>query len=289
MPNKTDSIKRDISFCNETNLRIYLKDKNSFSESDKRYIKYFIDNFSECWRLWNRVRWNEAFNSEGIAELKSYLGEDFIPYYDSSWGLAKEWTNKKPSTQEQIAEFYRNTKNYVYNLTVWHESGDRHNYAKDIDKLIHDYGINSVIDFGCGVGTDTISFLKRGLITYSVDFSCPAVDFMKWRLKKQKLKTNFIDVEKLTKFPSADMFWAIDVFEHILDPLAILDSIDLKACKVFAHCSRFNDNAGGRHPCHINFEPALMSDFLLTKGFKNISVTEDLAVWINLSLVRDHS
>lgn len=276
---------RDKSFCTEDNLKLYLKDRTSLSLSDQEQLKFFIDNYSDCWKLWNKVRWDAAMESEGVKELEEYLGDDFVPYYDSSWGLANEWLDRKPLTEEEIAEFYKNTKNYVYNLVIWHESGDRDDYSNDIKSFVKNYNISSVIDFGCGVGTDSLTFIKENVKVYPVDFNCPATSFFKWRLKKRKMKTEFLDIEKIKVLPKADMFWAIDVFEHIPDPMEIMKIVDFSTCKVFAHCSRFNDTAGGRHPFHINFESKLMSDYLTSKGFKNIKWDKGLSVWINLNLV----
>jgi SAM-dependent methyltransferase len=283
--NNPSSFVRDKSFCNEKNLTIFLKNRQTFSLEDQQQLKYFIDNYADCWRIWNKVRWDAAMNSDGVRELKEYLGDKFVPYYDSSWELAKEWKDKRPRSDREISDFYKKTPNYVYNLVIWDESGDRYPYVQYISPLLKKYSIESIIDFGCGVGTDSLSFIKRGIKTYSIDFSCPATDFFKWRLSNQSLKGKFLDIEPLEAFPIADMFWAIDVLEHVPDPMKVVKMVDLKNCKVFAHCSRFNDDAGGRHPCHINFESRIISEYLASHGFKNVSTKYDLSLWINLNLV----
>jgi len=226
-------------------------------------------------------------NSQGVQELKEYLGKKFIPYYDSSWGLAEEWMDKKPKTVDEIKDFYKQTENYVYNLAIWHESGDRYKYSDKIKKLIDTYGVKSVIDYGCGIGTDSLTFIGRDIDTYSIDFDCPASQFFRWRAKKRKLSPKFFNIEKLEKYPDTEMFWAIDVLEHIPDPLATIKRINYQICKIIAHKSQFNDTAGGRHPCHINFEQQMISDYLSSKGYSNISTDQSLSIWLNLDLVNE--
>lgn len=264
--------------CTYQELRWYLKNKHNISEEKREKYKYLIDNFSECWEVWNKVRWDAALENDGLGELKEYYGPKFNKYFDSSWEIAKRWNKQQPKTEEEIANFYKSAEEYTYNLMVWFSSGDRRDFRDSINKLVKLYNLESVIDYGCGVGNDGLYFLEKDLTTYFVDFDCPATKFLKWRLRKRKLKTNFIDVTREKKLPAADMFWAIDVLEHMTNPVSVVDKLSEK-CKVFVHRSKFNDNAGGRHPCHMSFEQQKLNKSLIDNDFEHVD-WNGLSVWV---------
>lgn len=264
--------------CTYEQLQWYLRHKHSLPHQEKEKYKYLIDNFKECWEIWNRVRWDAAMASGGMVEVKKYYGKKFKPYYDSSWDLAKRWNEAQPKTKEEIDEFYKHADEYVYNLMVWFKSGDRTDFRGTIDRLISDHNIKSVIDYGCGVGNDGLYFISKEVKTYFIDYDCPASTFLKWRLKQRDIPSCFLSVDDIEMFPEADMFWAIDVLEHMIDPLEVVRKISPR-CKIFAHRSKFNDNAGGRHPCHLSFEQQKLSEALRAAGFLHDS-GDGLSVWV---------
>lgn len=244
-----------------------------------------IDSCANCWDLWNQVRWDSAKQSIGMKELREYLGSDFIEYFDSSWALADEWNNKNPTTKNEILDFYKNTKNYLFNLVIWYESGDRRNFHADLERLISEFSIKSVIDFGCGVGSDTLYLLENNMRTFMVDFNCPSADFLKWRIKKRNLfGGDFINADEIGMLPDGEMFWTIDVLEHMFNPVEAISMMSDKT-KVFVHHSQFNDKAGGRHPCHIDFEEKKLNDALHERGFVNIP-WNNMSVWVKKYLLK---
>lgn len=146
-----------------TSLEFYLKNKNcSFIVKKIISIRNHLDNCRVCWREWNHLRWEAAKSSRGFQELQSYLGKSFKWYFDASWALAQEWNKRKPKTFKEIEDFYANSENYLYSLTLWHESGDRRNYIQDFIKLDKKLGIRSCLDYGCGIGSDGLEMLRLG-------------------------------------------------------------------------------------------------------------------------------
>ncbi len=267
---------------NERELKFFLVNKHK-GFYIPQLSKEHLDSCKICWDLWNKVRWDNAELGKGLLELKEYLGDSFKEYFDSSWALAKEWNKKNPTTSSEIAEFYKTTQNYLFNLVIWHESGDREPFSKELQKLLKKFKLDSVIDYGCGVGTDSLFLIESGIPTFMVDYISPTTDFLQWRLNKRNLEGKFIDVETLTELPEADLFWAVDVLEHLPDPTRVVNMLNPKT-KVFAHRSQFNDQAGGRHPCHIvNFEEQKLINMLKEKGFTNIP-WKNLSVWVKNEL-----
>ena len=98
-----------------------------------------------------------------------------------------------------------------------------------------------------------------------------------WRAKKRGISLKFSDADTITKFPEADMLFAIDVLEHMVDPIECVRKLDRKT-RVFAHRSEFNNLAGGRHPFHFNFDERLLDLALTERGFTKVA-SKYLNVW----------
>jgi SAM-dependent methyltransferase len=262
----------------EADLRGYLKSKSSIGLVESEAFSDHLDNCLSCWHLWDKVRWDASIGSQGLSELQQYLGDKFDVYFDSSWTIASEWLRAHPKTNEEIASFYKTNTSYLYNLIVWFESGDRHKFNRSIDRLINRFKVRSVVDYGCGVGNDGLLMMQKGLDVNFVDYACPSIDFLRWRLKERSLKAKIFDVEKLKELPKVDMFWAIDVLEHMPDPLWVIDRLSPNT-RVFVHRSEFGNDAGGRHPCHFNFDELKLGEALRRRGFKHIPWPV-LSVWV---------
>lgn len=273
--------KRKIYHFNKSELNNFLEKLHNLPTSSIRYYKGHMDNCEKCWQTWNEVRWDRASNTSGFLELQEYLGDKFVNYFDSSWALANEWLKIKPKSDEEIANFYKKTKHYLYNLLIWYESGDRIDFRNDFKTLREKYGVNSVLDYGCGVGNDGLYLLENGFEVVFVDYNCPSTDFLKWRLKKRKLKATVIDVETIEKsqklLPDTDVFWAIDVLEHMVHPTWVIDRLS-DDVKLFVHRSKFFNTAGGRHPHHLPYDENIFKKALEKKSFSHVP-WKNLSVW----------
>ncbi len=254
----------------EKELTEFLEKKSLLSVKEVRCVKDHLDFCRKCWNVWNRVRWNKAIGSEGVLELQKYLGDDYIEYFDSSWALANEWNSEERSKPEDVEKFYQNTHWYVYNSLIFQESGDRENLEKDLDVILNSYNVSSVLDYGAGIGSDSLFFLERGLKTYFADFDCPATKFLRFRINKRGYKdAHFVDVKKAVKIPEVELIWTIDTLEHMTDPEEILKYITPKT-KVFSYFIDDDTLAGGRHPFHTEFDYEHFNNKLKKRGFKKI-------------------
>lgn len=262
-------------------LVLYLKHKNEHPghlAAKFLDLKEMLENCIVCWSEWNRVRWDAAENTSDLLELREYLGSSFLEYFDSSWANALEWYRLNPQTPAQISTFYRENRNYMYNLTIWHASGDRYDLQREFIAMREKYGVRSVIDYGCGIGTDTLCMLKQGLSVRPIDFDCPSTEYLNWRLRRRGIFLETIDTESIEEYPQADMFLAVDVLEHMANPLEVLDRLSDQTY-VFAHISQFGKKSGQRHPFHLPFSENELAEHLTVKGF-----TEQengwLSVWV---------
>lgn len=268
--------------CSYKNLLDLLQSKPRLSPSQKLQLRDSIDNDGECWKMWNKIRWDVALSSIGVKELKEYLGAEFIPYFDSSWALAREWNSRSRNTKESIEDFYTVTKNYIYNSVIFFESGDRIDLQPYFSNLRSKFNISSVIDFGCGVGNDGLFMLKEGVHVYFIDFESPTLDFLKWRLKKRDINSNMYDVLNLKSMDmtkvSSDMFWSVDVIEHMQNPMEIFDYIS-DSTKLVVYFTDADDTAKGRHPFHFKINSNKIADELINRGYEKVS-HQVLNVWV---------
>lgn len=184
-------------------------------------------------------RWREALLLSGetdpvlsgLRELAEYFDlslDDVRRDCQSSLADSKlEWESAPRKTPEQIHEFYRHTRSYIFEHVWWHATDSEANAA---NVAILDYfrqsGANNYLDFGSGVGANAILFARLGFNVTLADISPTMLEFARWRLARRGLSARFIDLNH-ESLPdrSFDLITAVDVLEHVVDPGATLRQI----------------------------------------------------------------
>lgn len=178
-----------------------------------------LDTCSDCWNRWNLYRWEQANNDPLLAELRTYLGDAFDYGYDSSTALADEWDAANPTTPEQARAFFGDTTGYLYNLTIWEASGNRPRY---VDTAIPALPAPiTILDYGCGIGIDTIALRARGHTVVPAELPSPHADFARWRMVRRRQPDTIHEPDDLPDI-SPDLLWIIDTLDHLADPHAVL-------------------------------------------------------------------
>lgn len=271
-------MKTNSSHLSSTELSEYLEKKSDLSSKEIEYYKNHLNHCRSCWNVWNKVRWDKTKGTQGLLELRSFLGDQFLEYFDSSWAIAEDWNAQNPKTPQQITDFYKNCSHYLYNLIIWDESGDRGDFTTEFSRLAEKFEVKSLLDFGCGVGVDGLKFMDLGTKVIFVDFDNPSTKFLRWRLKQRKLSAQILNVEDLERYPAVDAFWAIDVLEHMVDPTETVRKLH-QSTRLFIHRSEFSNTSGDRHPCHLPFEEVKLVEELKKHGFQNVPWNTVL-VWV---------
>ena len=195
------------------NFRAYLRrrlDKNGHQQ-----VRVHLDKCELCWSSWNIFRWDAAAGSPLLADLRAFLGRRFRPYFDSSRALADEWAAAQPRTPADLRRFYCESEAYLYNLVVWHASGNRPDYIAAARP--HLVTSRVVLDYGCGIGEDTLTLRDQGRIVVACDLPSPATDFLRWRLRRIRQPPQVLDPDQLDTAPRADTLWIIDTIDHLDD------------------------------------------------------------------------
>ena len=116
----------------------------------------------------------------------------------------------------------------LHELTWWHTLGE------DISPLAYvlalrfaqQHGCQSYLDFGAGVGSGGLLFARHGFQATLADISSSLLGFSAWRLGMRRLPARYIDL-KHSLLPSQgfDVITAMDVFEHLSDPVEVVEKL----------------------------------------------------------------
>lgn len=238
--------------------------------------------------------WNRALMFGGaadmresvVSELASYLGigdlEEVRRRCLHALSAVKgEWHEKVETVSKHcIEEFYNQSRAMLFELMWWHALDE------DLSPLAYvvalhfarQHECHSCLDFGSGVGSGGILFARHGFQVTLADVSTLALDFTRWRFTKRVLDARLVDL-KTSKLPSGafDMVTAMDVFEHLVNPVETVQEL----CRVLKKggflFGRFHAEHDDDRPHHVtlDFDPTFREMEAL--GF--VKVWQDEWLW----------
>ena len=160
-----------------------------------------------------------------LEELKAYLGPSFDAGLLRGHAAAVDREEHEAPDEET---FYRTSKMYLYDLTVFAMSGTKEPYLADLARVVPRG--SRLIDWGCGIGSDGLRLIERGYSVAFTDFDNPSVEYLRWRLKHRGLGSAVYDVEEPDRIPrDFDAAYCFDVIEHVDDPFAFLAELERHA------------------------------------------------------------
>ncbi|MGH3913781.1 MAG: methyltransferase domain-containing protein [Pseudonocardiaceae bacterium] len=214
--------------------------------SHHQQVRAHLDTCEPCWQAWNRYRWDAASTSPLYAQLAEFLGADFRPYFDSSRALAAEWDAADPRTEHAAAEFFRTSTSYLYNLTIWEASGNRPDYISRALPTLARHGTRTVLDYGCGIGSDAVPLRQSGFDVVGCDFHSPSTAFLRWRSQGG---VPVIEPGEFGSIDEPDTLWVIDTLDHLTDIEASLGAI-LPVIALMVTENLSTNNGHGRQRFH---------------------------------------
>jgi GT2 family glycosyltransferase/2-polyprenyl-3-methyl-5-hydroxy-6-metoxy-1,4-benzoquinol methylase len=159
-----------------------------------------------------------------LQELRDYLGDDFD--LESFRGHVAAVEHEEGSAPDEET-FYRTSRMYLYDLTVFAMSGTKEPYLADLTSVVPAGA--SLLDWGCGIGSDGLLLAERGYDVSFADFDNPSTTYLRWRLRRRGLEARVFDIEQPEIPGGFDAAYSFDVIEHVDDPFAFLSELERRA------------------------------------------------------------
>ncbi len=238
--------------------------------------------------------WGQALSLNGHTDLKSSLLAETGLYVGCSdlaeverrcqrgyVAVKQEWESTfKAGDLQSVEKFYDASKAYTYDLMWWHTLTDDLSplgYVLAL-RFAQDHGCRQHLDFGSGAGAGSILFGRHGFEITLADISSSQLELSRWRLDLRKMPARFIDL-KTSKLPAAgfDFVTAMDVFEHLVNPVKTVEEIAASLKPGGFFMGRFEPASDSEHPQHIvlDFRPTFRR--LAELGF--VEVWRDDWLW----------
>lgn len=135
--------------------------------------------------------------------------------------LAHNWNDTRPVGPDAVAAWYEdNSEFYLYDLAQFHLAYKHIAFMRDVIALSR----GRVLDFGAGIGDLALELARLGHEAVYVDVEGRTKAFARWRAEREwiplTMASDLDDVEG--RF---DTIISLDVFEHLADPLPVVDGL----------------------------------------------------------------
>lgn len=221
-----------------------------------------------------RKMWCDALLMDGCQDLPQSLLNEIGLYMNEDpaeiqlrcsravENLGNEWREKvDPRDRQSVENFYNETDGEIYELMWWHtllEDLSPLSYVTALQFALRE-GCRSCLDFGAGVGSGSLVFARHGLKVGLADISSPLLAFSEWRFSLRRQSGVFFDL-KTRGLPneSFDMVTAMDVFEHLADPVKAVEELWNVLTPGGILFGRFGAEPNEDRPLHVvhDFEPS---------------------------------
>ena len=210
-------------------------------EEKKLTGRRFYDEQKRGVREYRRI-WENALLLEGRRNLKKSLVRELGSYLrlkslseverqakGAMLTTETEWHKRvDPRNRHSVEQFYDETQVGLFELMWWHGLGWDDSPLAYVTalKFAQLHGGRAYMDFGSGVCSGGILFARHGFDVSLADISTPLLDFGRWRFAQRGLSARFIDMKssKLAK-GSLNFITAMDVFEHLFDPVSAAEQL----------------------------------------------------------------
>jgi Methyltransferase domain len=245
------------------------------------------------WLREYRVIWEDALLLDGQSDLTESLLAEIALFTGDGLAeierrcrravttVASEWIAEVDlDSRESVERFYNHSESHIYDLMWWHTLHDDNSplgYVTALDFALQNR-CNRSLDFGSGVGSGAILFARHGFEIALADISSTLLRFSAWRLVQRDLPARLFDLKTSKLQRNAfDIITAMDVFEHLADPVGTVDELH-KALKSGGYLfGRFHAEADEDHPQHIVCDFAPTFTRLHELGF--VEVWQDAWLW----------
>ncbi|NIM46669.1 MAG: methyltransferase domain-containing protein [Candidatus Aenigmarchaeota archaeon] len=165
---------------------------------------------------------------EDLSEFLKISKDNVISKMKKGVFLVKDdWIKANPKTEEEVIKFYKNCKNYLFDLAAWHEQPYKKQWDLQLIEVVKkiEPSVKTILDYGCGIGSNGFLFHEAGFNVTLADLDSFTLDFAKFIIKKYGLPIKVIEVDKEEVKSKFDVIICLDTLEHILDPKTLLEKL----------------------------------------------------------------
>mgnify|MGYP005849314893 CR=1 FL=1 len=224
----------------------------------------------------HRQEWEQALLLKDQQNLQESVLEEIAAYFGNPnleeirllcsralKNIKAEWCNRVEAiSNENVEHFYDRSEAMLFELMWWHT------LVEDLSPLAYVVALNFArrhgcaryLDFGSGVGSGGILFAHHRFATTLADISSTALALSKWRLDRRGFAAEHLDL-KTQQLPEAafDIITAMDVFEHLVDPVTTVHDLWRALQPGGFLFGRFSAEVDEDRPHHIviDFQPTL--------------------------------
>jgi SAM-dependent methyltransferase len=246
-----------------------------------------LDNYRQIWKRAILLPGYDNLRDSLLSELSGYLGLSDLTEVERrckiSWrNVEDEWHGTVDASRSatSIEHFYDQTEAYLYNLIWWHTLTEDDTPLAYVTALgfAQRHGCSRYLDFGSGISSGGLLFHKDGFEVASADVSSSLLHFSEWRFAKRGIAAQMIDLkERALPSERFDFVTAMDVWEHLVDPVGEVDRIANTLVPGGVLYGRFAMEPDDERPQHIvrDFKPVF--ERLRALGFQQ--VWEDDWLW----------
>ena len=249
--------------------------RDEFAAIEKREL----DQFVAIWTRALRLSGQNDLVASTLHEIGRWRGIDDLAIIrrrceNAVGSLKMSWERTvKNVDAPQVEKFYDSADDYIEELMWWHTLVDDNSPLAYVAALESAQAANckTYLDFGSGVGSGALVFRSNGFDVSLADISGVMLSFCKFRFGERSCDAKFIDLKE-SALPSAafDFITAMDVFEHLVDPVGAVESL-ARSLKPGGYIyGRFAAEVDPERPQHIvqNFQPVF--DRFSDLGFKEV-------------------
>lgn len=199
----------------------------------------------------------EDFNLKELKKVYRDLTEYFkmpIEEISKDYWTKRETTDKElqnaienTSIEKEIIEYYKNSRQYLYELTLWEAQKDKQRELKKLYLFCKRFNVKKILDFGGGTGALCIYLNNHGLRCDYSDIPGQTYNFARWRFNRHKINLKILSAFENSSQGYYDAVIAYDVFEHIFDLAGAIKKINVCLITGGYLISKSTFSGGGLH------------------------------------------
>jgi SAM-dependent methyltransferase len=238
-----------------------------------------MDEYRKVWFDALLIPGEDNLTHSAIVEIARYRGLDDLEIVrrrceDAVGRLKHEWQHIVQAIEaHQVERFYDLSETYIDELMWWHTLNEDDTplaYVVAV-KFAEAKSCKHVLDFGAGVGSGALLFNRQGFEVALADVSSTLLGFSGWRFNQRGHSARFIDL-KTENLPceAFDFITAMDVFEHLIDPVSAVDALAASLKPGGFVYGRFAAEVDSERPQHIVHDFRPVFERFDTLGFHEI-------------------